>query len=111
MNKEKLAKAEYERLKKAFLEAGATDLILEINDSWIKKTAELYADLENLKSFQNLVWKSKDITTAKETAASKMKIKYMAQYNSAMLKLNKILVPTNTTSPEDDEDLGVYSDD
>ncbi len=111
MDKEKLAKDEYERLKKAFLEAGATDLILEINDSWIKKTAELYADLENLKSFQNLVWKNKDITTAKETAASKMKIKYMAQYNSAMLKLNKILVPTNSTSPEDDEDLEEYSDD
>lgn len=110
MEKNSISKIEYERLIKAFKNAGATDILLEINDKWIRKTADLYADLESLKTFKNLVWKGKDTSSAKETAASKMKIKYMAQYNSAMLKLNKILISTFKTTDDEDDELEEFDD-
>ncbi len=109
LTKEQLAKNEYDRLINAFKSTNVPEIKLIINDKWIMKIAELYADLELIKNLKSIIWSSKNPDDMKETAASKARIKYMAQYSSAMQKINKVLL-SDTPSDDEEDDMSEYDD-
>lgn len=95
-----LAEREYRRLVDLYRKAGAEETVLAINDEWIRKTAEVYAILERMKDLPTLIY-SKSSGEMRETPAGKARVKYMAQYQASMQKLNKELLGSNA---DDDTD-------
>ena len=89
-----IADAEYARLVGLYRAAGVDDIKLKINDSLIRKVAETFAVLESIKDLPTIVYDAKNPLAQRETAAGKARIKYMAQYTSAMQKLNKDMLGT-----------------
>ena len=104
-SKSELADSEYERLVKLYTDAGADSTRLQVNDALIRKVAELWADLEMIKTLPLLIYDRRNPTVQKETAAGKARVKYMAQYATCMQKLNKDLLGAIVV---DDDDLGEY---
>lgn len=108
-NKNEIANAEYARLVKEFTDAGVDEIKLRIYDKLIRKVAEVFACLEALKELPSIIYDPKNPSIQRETAAGKMRVKYMAQYTSAMQKLNKDLL--GGLNGDDDGDLSAYDDD
>ncbi len=101
--KQELADREYQRLVALYKGANVDDVKLKVNDSLIRKVAEVWADLELIKELPTLIYDRNNPTVQKETAAGKMRVKYMAQYTSAMQKLNKEML--GALNADDDDDL------
>jgi hypothetical protein len=101
------ADKEYKRLLEKYKNAAVDDIKLQINDSLIRKVAELYGTLESLNSLPKIIFDRSNPKQQKETAAGKMYVKYMAQYVNAMQKLNKELLGT---LEQPDNDLDEYED-
>lgn len=91
-NKTKIADGEYKRLIDLYKSANVDEVKLKINDSLIRKVAELYAILESMKDLPTILFNPKNPNNQKETAAGKARVKYMAQYTASMQKLNKDLL-------------------
>lgn len=87
--REEYAEDEYKRLIDRYAEAGVDDIKLRVNDSLIRKVAEVFGILESIKDLPSIIFDTKNHAVQRETAAGKMRVKYMAQYVSAMQKLNK----------------------
>ena len=105
-SKSELADDEYKRLVALYTDAGADTTRLQVNDALIRKVAELWADLEMIKTLPLLIYDRRNPTVQKETAAGKMRVKYMAQYVAAMQKLNKDML--GALNNDDDTDLDKY---
>ena len=91
-DKATIANAEYDRLVKLFTDAGVDKIKLDIFDELIRKVAEVFACLEVIKDLPTILYYPANPTVQKETAAGKVRVKYMAQYASCMQKLNKELL-------------------
>lgn len=104
-SREEIADEEYVRLVDTYEKANVDEVKLKINDNLIRKVAELFAILEDIKDLPSVIYNKKNIYEQKETAAGKARIKYMAQYSSCMQKLNKELLGTVVV---DDDSLGDY---
>ncbi|MFR1531974.1 MAG: hypothetical protein ACLSUU_06205 [Christensenellales bacterium] len=102
------AQAEYERLVDLYRSAGADELKMKIDDNLIRKTAELYGTLEAIKDLPSVTFKQNNHNVTVETAAGKSRVKYMAQYTTCMMKLNKDLLGVVTDG--DDDDLEDYEE-
>lgn len=100
------ADAEYARLIAAYTDAGVDKTKLTINDRLIRKVAELFGTLEAIKELPSIYFDPARPTEQKETAAGKMRVKYMAQYASCMQKLNKDML--GDLNGDDDDGLGDY---
>lgn len=103
LQQEKIAKEEYNRLKSELLKAGADEQLITINDRLIMKIAETYAILERIKNLPTLIFDKKNPAMSKETGVGKLRIKYLAQYTTSMMKLTKILIKNEVSEDEDDE--------
>lgn len=68
--------------------------------------AEVFACLEVIKDLPSILYDKNNPTVQRETAAGKMRVKYMAQYTSAMQKLNKDLL--GGLNGDDGDDLSDY---
>ena len=77
-NKTKIADGEYKRLIDLYKSANVDEVKLKINDSLIRKVAELYAILESMKDLPTILFNPKNPNDQKETAAGKARVKYMA---------------------------------
>lgn len=108
-NKKQIADAEYKRLKDLYATAGVDEIKLKIYDNLIRKVAEVYACIEVISDLPLLLYDKQNPSIQRETAAGKMRVKYMAQYTSAMQKLNKDLL--GGLNGDDDDDLSEYDDD
>lgn len=104
--KETIANAEYARLVKLFTDAGVDKIKVEIYSELIRKVAEVFACLEVIKDLPSILYDKNNPTVQRETAAGKMRVKYMAQYTSAMQKLNKDLL--GGLNGDDGDDLSDY---
>lgn len=104
--KEKIANAEYARLVKLFSDAGVDKIKVEIYSELIRKVAEVFACLEMIKDLPSIIYDKNNPSAQRETAAGKMRVKYMAQYTSAMQKLNKDLL--GGLNGDDGDDLSDY---
>lgn len=104
--KETIANAEYDRLVKLFTDAGVDKIKVEIYSELIRKVAEVFACLEVIKDLPSILYDKNNPTVQRETAAGKMRVKYMAQYTSAMQKLNKDLF--GGLNGDDGDDLSDY---
>lgn len=104
--KETIANAEYGRLVKLFTDAGVDKIKVEIYSELIRKVAEVFACLEVIKDLPSILYDKNNPTVQRETAAGKMRVKYMAQYTSAMQKLNKDLL--GGLNGDDGDDLSDY---
>lgn len=104
--KTEIANAEYDRLVRLFTDAGVDKIKIEIYSELIRKVAEIFACLETIKNLPSIVYDKNNPTSQRETAAGKMRVKYMAQYTSAMQKLNKDLL--GGLNGENDDDLSEY---
>lgn len=91
-NKQAIANAEYTRLVDLYKQAGVDEIKLKINDRLICKVAEMYACLESIKLLPTIIYDPRNPLVQTETAAGKMRVKYMAQYSASMQKLNKDLL-------------------
>lgn len=101
--REEYAETEYLRLVNLYKEAGADDVRLRVNDSMIRKVAEVFGILEAIKELPTICVDPKNPMIQRETAAGKARVKYMAQYTSAMQKLNKEML--GTLNGDDDNEL------
>lgn len=101
ISREELAQREYARLVECYANANVDAVKLKINDKLIMKVAELWAFLESIKDLPTVLYDAKNPAVQKETAAGKVRVKYMAQYAAAMQKLNKEMLGTLVV--EDDE--------
>lgn len=99
--KEMIADTEYKRLVDVYTSANADVIKLKANDKLIRKVAELFAILEDMKNLPSILFNKKNPHEQKETAAGKARVKYMAQYTTCMQKLNKELL--GVTNNDDDE--------
>lgn len=108
-DKKAVAEAEYSRLVAKYAAAGVDAVKLEINDELIRKVAEVFACLEVIKDLPSIVYDRRNPANQRETAAGKMRVKYTAQYVSAMQKLNKELL--GGLNGDEDDDLSEYDDD
>lgn len=106
ISKTEIAEKEYQRLVSLYREAGADETRLFVNDELIRKVAEVFSCLESIKNLPSIVFDKKNPAVQRETPAGKMRVKYMAQYVSAMQKLNKELL--GSLSGDDDEMLEEY---
>lgn len=104
--KETIVNAEYDRLVKLFTDAGVDKIKVEIYSELIRKVAEVFACLEVIKDLPSILYDKNNPTVQRETAAGKMRVKYMAQYTSAMQKLNKDLL--GGLNGDDGDDLSDY---
>ena len=104
--KETIAKAEYDRLVNLFTDAGVDKIKVEIYSELIRKVAEGFACLEVIKDLPSILYDKNNPNVQRETAAGKMRVKYMAQYTSAMQKLNKDLL--GGLNGDDGDDLSDY---
>lgn len=105
-DKAAIADAEYKRLVALFTDAGVDKIKLDIYSALIRKVAEVFASLEKIKDLPSILYDKNDPTVQRETAAGKMRVKYMAQYTSAMQKLNKDLL--GGLNGDDGDDLTEY---
>lgn len=103
-----VADAEYKRLINLYKKANVDEIKLQINDEWIYKVAEMFACLDAIKDLPTIRYDPKNPFTQQETAAGKVRVKYMAQYSASMQKLNKDLLGTIVV---DDDELKDYDDD
>lgn len=104
--KQAVAEAEYKRLIAIYGANNENNTALQANDNLIKKAAELFAELEALKSVPSVLINRQYPEITKETAAGKMRIKLMAQYTNTMNKLNKdFCSQVNINESEDLEDF------
>nr|DAO90644.1 MAG TPA: hypothetical protein [Caudoviricetes sp.] len=108
-DKAAIAQAEYDRLVKLFTDAGVDKIKLDIYGELIRKVAEVFSCLEVIKDLPTILYDPKNPTVQKETAAGKVRVKYMAQYTSAMQKLNKDLL--DALNDDDSDELQEYDDD
>lgn len=92
--KTQIADGEYNRLMSLYKKANVDEIKLKINESLIRKVAELYAILESMKDLPTILFNPQNRNDQKETAAGKARVKYMAQYSASMQKLNKDLLGT-----------------
>ena len=93
----------------AAAKAGVDAIKLRINDELIRKVAESFACLEAIKELPQIIYDPKNPSVQRETAAGRAWTKFMAQYQSAMQKLNKELL--GGLNGDDGDDLGEYDDD
>lgn len=100
--RKEFAAAEYARLIACYKAAGVDELKLEIDDRLIRKVAELFGILEAIKDMPTVRYNPATPEITEETAAGKVRVKYMAQYTASMLKLNKDLL--GVVDPGDDGD-------
>ena len=106
-SKAAIAETEYNRLKALFKAANVDENLLAINDKFIHKTAEIYAQLETLKELPFIIYDLRTPSIQRETPAGRAYTRTMAQYTSCMQKLNKILTPQIN---EDEDELNDYDD-
>lgn len=99
------ADSEYKRLIDIYKGANVDEVKLKINDQLIRKVAELYAILEDIKDLPSIIYNKNNPHEQRETAAGKARVKYMAQYSTCMHKLNKDLLGAIVV---DDDDLNKY---
>jgi hypothetical protein len=104
-NKDNIAEAEYKRLVALYKSANVDEVKLKINDRLIHKVAEVFACLENIKDLPTLYVDPKNNYKQVETAAGKVRVKYMAQYSASMQKLNKDLLGTIVVDDNDLDDF------
>ena len=102
---ERYAETEYRRLTTLYRQAGVEELRLSINDSLLRKVAELYGILEAMRGLPTICYDKKHRATQRETAVGRARVRYMAQYTAAMQRLNRELLGNAT---EEDEDLADY---
>jgi len=109
IDKTETAQKEYDRLCQIYETAGVEQVKLDAYDNLIRKVAELFARLESIKDLPLIIVSRSDLSQQKETAAGRVLVKYMAQYTSAIIKLNRELLGA---IPDDDGDaLDDYKDD
>lgn len=104
-----IADLEYNRLITLYKDAGVDSGKLAINDKLIRKVAELYQILENIKDLPTIRFDPTNPGKSVETAAGKVRVKYMAQYTTSMMKLNKDMFSLLNSS-DDDGDLDEYDE-
>lgn len=104
--KQKIADEEYKRLVSLYESAGVDSIKLKVNDSLIRKVAEVFAILESIKDLPTILYDPRNPLVQKETAAGKARVKYMAQYVAAMQKLNKEML--GALNGDDDDGLDNY---
>ena len=61
-DKTSIADAEYKRLIDLYTQAGADEIKIKVNDELIRKVAELFADLETIKTLPLLIFDKPDDT-------------------------------------------------
>lgn len=98
------AAEEYQRLVSLYREAGVDEIKLRINDSLIQKVAEVFGILESMKNLPTIFYDPKNKAVQRETAAGKARVRYMAQYASAMQKLNREMLGAVNDDESDLED-------
>lgn len=69
-DKTSIADAEYKRLIDLYTQAGADEIKIKVNDELIRKVAELFADLETIKTLPLLIFDKRNPTIQKESASS-----------------------------------------
>jgi hypothetical protein len=106
--KEKAATIEYNRLIKIYKVANVDTVKLDINNSLIKKVAEVFGILESIKNLPTIVYDPQNTHRQQETAAGRMRVKLMAQYSGAMQKLNKELL--GVIDPAEDDGLEEFKE-
>lgn len=99
--KEEAATNEYTRLITLFKNSNVDEVKLKLYDELIKKVAELYGILEDIKKLPTVIYNRKNPFEQKETPVGKARVKYMAQYSTCMQKLVKDLL--GAVVVEDDE--------
>ena len=107
--KTEAANAEYKRLVAAYTDAGVAAVKLIIYDELIRKVAEVFGCLEAIKDLPSIIYDKNNPSAQRETAAGRMRVKYMAQYTSATQKLNKELL--GGLNGDDGDELEEYDDD
>ncbi|MDE6200362.1 MAG: hypothetical protein K2M47_00810 [Clostridiales bacterium] len=105
LTKDALADREYKRLIEIYKGANVDEVKLKVNDELIRKVAELFAILEDIKDLPSIIYNKNNPHEQKETAAGKARVKYMAQYSTCMQRLNKELLGAVEI---DDDDLDKY---
>ena len=108
-DKKAIADSEYKRLVGLYTAAGVDEIKLKIYDGLIRKVAEAFACLEVISELPLIIYNPKKPYMQRETAAGRARVKYMAQYTSAMQKLNKELL--GGLNGDDGDDLSAYNDD
>lgn len=108
-DKQAIANAEYDRLKQLYADAGVDAIKLQICDNLIRKVAEVFACIEAIADLPSVVYDPNNPSIQRETAAGRVRVKYMAQYQSAMQKLNKDLL--GGLNGDDLDGLEEYDDD
>lgn len=107
-DKKAIADAEYKRLVELYKAAGVDAIKLQIYDALIRKVAEVFACLEAIKGLPSIIYDPKNPSIQRETAASRARVKYTAQFTAAMQRLNKDLL--GGLNADDDGDLSAYDD-
>lgn len=107
--REVAAEKEYTRLIELYTAAGVDEIKLKIDDSLIRKIAEIYGTLEAIKDLPTIRFNPNNPEISEETAAGKARVKYMAQYAASMVKLNKDLL--GVLGDPDDDSLKEFEED
>lgn len=108
-NKKAIADGEYKRLVGLYKAAGVDAIKLQIYDELIRAAADAFACLEAIKELPLIIYDPKNPLKQRETAAGRARVKYHAQYQTAMQKINKDLL--GGLNGDDDGDLEKYDDD
>lgn len=102
--KQIVSEKEEKRLIDGYRTLGADEERLKLNGNLIREVAELFAELDAMRSLPSVAVNPKNPAQTKETAAGKLRVKLFAAYSTGMMKLNKDLI---SNAIEDDIENGL----
>lgn len=102
--KQIVSEKEEKRLIDGYRALGADEERLKLNGNLIREVAELFAELDAIRSLPSVAVNPKNPAQTKETAVGKLRVKLFASYSTGMMKLNKDLI---SNAKEDDNENGL----
>lgn len=102
--KQIVSEKEEKRLIDGYRALGADEERLKLNGNLIREVAELFAELDAIRSLPSVAVNPKNPAQTKETAVGKLRVKLFASYSTGMMKLNKDLI---SNANEDDNENGL----
>lgn len=102
--KQIVSEKEEKRLIDSYRALGADEERLKLNGNLIREVAELFAELNAIRSLPSVAVNPKNPAQTKETAAGKLRVKLFASYSTGMMKLNKDMI---SNANEDDNENGL----
>lgn len=103
-SKQIIEEKEEKRLIDSYRALGADEERLKLNGNLIREVAELFAELDAIRSLPSVAVNPKNPAQTKETAAGKLRVKLFASYSTGMMKLNKDMI---SNANEDDNENGL----